>query len=433
MTQIDREASLTRLEVVVLARLSGKTQPSEKELSDAVRSLALPAEAPARAREIVAGVLAGLHGRGLVGDLPVRSNKQPVRTKQKQPPQKPRKKRPPPPPPPPKPGRTLTEAGQRALCAAFELESSPRWEEVRDKHLPGLALGFQPGSNEAREVLDPEQRPDRKSGAGRRGNGKRAGGKREKKDGAGARVAVAVIRQEFDIPEAASVTALGDALIAQALGLPPGRVTLDRIRGHLIARLVEAQAKGKAEQVAARVAKRALRAGAADKRSLVHALARRWASAPADRERVQSASANAREPQSFPADAATPPAEGPSSVPPALRPLLAPTELLAMVRDAIPAIGADGRFGPEKVFVSAIWERLQGDGRMLDFSLDRFKRWLVAAQRERLLDLARADLVGAMDPHLVAESEIEDLGSTFHFVLDHGVTVLDSDRRFHAR
>ncbi len=51
-------------------------------------------------------------------------------------------------------------------------------------------------------------------------------------------------------------------------------------------------------------------------------------------------------------------------------------------------------------------------------SLDGFKRWLVSANSERQLDLARADLVGAMDRRLVAESEIEDLGSTFHFVLD---------------
>jgi hypothetical protein len=32
--------------------------------------------------------------------------------------------------------------------------------------------------------------------------------------------------------------------------------------------------------------------------------------------------------------------------------------------------------------------------------------------------LARADLVGAMDRKLVSESEIEDRGATFHFVLD---------------
>lgn len=92
--------------------------------------------------------------------------------------------------------------------------------------------------------------------------------------------------------------------------------------------------------------------------------------------------------------------------------------LLAAVRDAIPQIGADGRFGKENVFVAALWQRLAHDHRVPDLSLDRFKRWLVVANRDQLVDLARADLVDAMNPRLVEESEIEDLGATFHFVVD---------------
>ena len=105
--------------------------------------------------------------------------------------------------------------------------------------------------------------------------------------------------------------------------------------------------------------------------------------------------------------------------------------LLTLVREAIPRIGSDGRFGPEKVFVSAIWHRIESDSRLPDLSLERFKRWLVTANRDQLLDLARADLVGAMDANLVAESEIRDLGSTFHFVVDRRAT--GSGRGFHAR
>jgi hypothetical protein len=105
--------------------------------------------------------------------------------------------------------------------------------------------------------------------------------------------------------------------------------------------------------------------------------------------------------------------------------------LLALVRETIPRIGSDGRFGKEKVFVSAIWHLLDDDKRLPDLSLDRFKRWLVDANREQKLDLARADLVGAMDPKLVRESEIEDLGSTFHFVVDRRPT--GAGQRHHAR
>jgi hypothetical protein len=40
--------------------------------------------------------------------------------------------------------------------------------------------------------------------------------------------------------------------------------------------------------------------------------------------------------------------------------------------------------------------------------------------------LARADLIGAMDAKQISESEINDRGATFHFVLDqrNGVTPL---------
>jgi hypothetical protein len=97
---------------------------------------------------------------------------------------------------------------------------------------------------------------------------------------------------------------------------------------------------------------------------------------------------------------------------------VSPLDLLSAVREAIPMIGSDGRYGKENVFVSALWQHLARDRRLPDLSIDRFKRWLVAANRDQLLDLARADLVDAMDPRLVEESEIEDLGATFHFVVD---------------
>ncbi len=80
---------------------------------------------------------------------------------------------------------------------------------------------------------------------------------------------------------------------------------------------------------------------------------------------------------------------------------------------------ASGRFGHEKVFVSEIWKRV---GREVKMTLPEFKRWLIVQQRERHLNLARADLVGAMNRQQVAESEINDLGSSFHFVLDRSAT-----------
>src|SRR5688572_19413931 len=72
------------------------------------------------------------------------------------------------------------------------------------------------------------------------------------------------------------------------------------------------------------------------------------------------------------------------------------------------------RFGDRKAFISSVYDRLapwaQGTG------LAEFKARLVHCQMIGLVNLARADLVGAMDPRLVAASEIEDRGASFHFV-----------------
>ncbi|HEY6175218.1 MAG TPA: hypothetical protein VIX73_12260, partial [Kofleriaceae bacterium] len=76
-----------------------------------------------------------------------------------------------------------------------------------------------------------------------------------------------------------------------------------------------------------------------------------------------------------------------------------------------------GRFGDRKVFVSAVWDVLHRDPRWADLALAEFKTRLVAAHRAGELALARADLVAAMDPGLVAASEIAADGASFHFIV----------------
>jgi len=87
--------------------------------------------------------------------------------------------------------------------------------------------------------------------------------------------------------------------------------------------------------------------------------------------------------------------------------------------DALRAAGAtqDGRFGDRKVFVSAVWHELRKDPPWAELTLDDFKARLVAAHRAGELALARADLVAAMDPELVAASEIIVDGASFHFIV----------------
>jgi hypothetical protein len=96
---------------------------------------------------------------------------------------------------------------------------------------------------------------------------------------------------------------------------------------------------------------------------------------------------------------------------------MSPAELRAFadtILNAMLRVPSKGRFGSRKVFVSSIWQELAGSG--LGYST--FQDRLIAASRLGFLSLARADLVAAMPPEMVAASETPYLGATFHFVID---------------
>lgn len=372
MVNVRDDLSLSRLELVVLARLSVKTKhpPDRPDLRDAVRELVLPSESPARAMSAALETLAGLRARGLVIN-PSRLRKGALGE------------------------RGLTEEGGRALRAAFGLARTPTWREIRGTHLAALALGFKPGSEPAAKAL-------------------RGGGT----------LAAAVLREHFEVREGTTLAAICDALIAEELGLPPGKVTLERIRAHVLARRAGVEAKGKSAEIAKRVVAATVRARNADKKSLAPALGRRW---------MQEASESQSDPGTTPWAPAQPPPTTAQPPPTTAAGPVAPEALLAMVRETLSRVGSDGRFGDEKVFVSAIWHSLEHDRRLADLSFDRFKRWLVRANRDGWLVLVRADLVGAMDAKLVADSEIEDQGATFHFVLDQRTGTAGAGKTHHVR
>lgn len=77
----------------------------------------------------------------------------------------------------------------------------------------------------------------------------------------------------------------------------------------------------------------------------------------------------------------------------------------------------DGVFGDRKVFISSVWSTLRQRPTWSALALEDFKQRLVAAHRNKQLVLARADLVSAMDPALVAASETQTDGATFHFIV----------------
>jgi hypothetical protein len=75
-----------------------------------------------------------------------------------------------------------------------------------------------------------------------------------------------------------------------------------------------------------------------------------------------------------------------------------------------------GRFGENKVFIAHVWKAIQADPNLGAMDFSTFKERLTEANHARLLDLSRADLVQAMDPDDVRQSEVHYLNATFHFV-----------------
>jgi hypothetical protein len=367
MTNPRDQQSLSRLDLVVLARLSTPKPPTERALGDAVLELVTPGESQVRAKEVALETLAALRGRGLVSER----------------------------------SRSLTDEGRRAIRAAFGLTRAPTWTEIRDAYLPALGLGLQPGSEQATAAV----------------RGKDA-------------LTAAVLRKHLGIREGGSLNAVCDALIAEVLELPPGPVNMNVIRACVLARRAGVPANGTPKEIGAGVVADAVKVKKVDRRSMLQALGRRW---------VNEAGTL---PTSKPAQPTQPPqalqAMQPTQAMPSTQPAdpaqaATPEALLQVVRETIPRVGTDGRYGAEKVFVSAIWRSIERDGRLVDLSLDRFKRWLVNANRDGWLVLARADLVSVMDAKLVAESEIRDQGATFHFVLDRRTGASPADRGSHAR
>jgi hypothetical protein len=81
---------------------------------------------------------------------------------------------------------------------------------------------------------------------------------------------------------------------------------------------------------------------------------------------------------------------------------------------------AADRFHDNKVFIAALWRASQREANFPRLKLPEFKRRLVEANAQHSLHLSRADLVQAMDPQAVADSETVDGNATFHFVLLEG-------------
>jgi len=403
MTELHDQRLLSRVELIVLARLSAAKGATETEIAASLRKIGMPL-AETTLADCVTATLALLETRALCAAP--REAIKPVAVK-------PASKRPAASKRPRALRFTLTDRGRVALRDAFGLKATPSWTQMCSHIVPALALGEQPGSAEADAAL-----------------------------GSAEAMIASLLRRDRALGELITVAQLCDRIIARALGMPPGPVTPAGIRAYALAIHCGVTSKAELEDIAARFAPartakaankakperelKALAARFADhqlrvdrkakaptKPSLVQALQRRWVSQQDEADDALRPSALRSAPLQPPRAATTEDSTNGSCS-------LANTaeSLLVAVREAIPMIGSDGRYGKDNVFVSALWRQVARDHRLTELSLDGFKRWLVTANRDQLVALARADLVDDMDARLVEDSEIEDLGATFHFVLD---------------
>lgn len=389
MADMHNQYSLSRTELLVLGRLTADKGATSAEIVNAMSKIGTPL-AESALPDCVAAALASLGARALVAT----PSRPPAKTGKATKPRAPR--------------FTLTDGGRSALRAALGAKTTPTWKDLVGRIVPALALDEQPDSEAAQRALASSQA-----------------------------MLAGMLRRDRALGTLATVVELCDRIVARALGMPPGPVTADGIRAYALAMHCGAVDKHELEAIAAtfketqapRTALTTLAvklAGVqpavdgASKATIVKSLQRRWLSRQEAADAAQRPSGLRAVPLHLP----PPPAEsaggrtsGPSIPRPSANP--EPTEaLLSVLREAIPKVGSNGRYGKDNVFVSALWRQISRDRRLSTLSLDGFKRWLVTANRNQLVALARADLVDAMDPKLVADSEIEDLGATFHFVLD---------------
>lgn len=91
-------------------------------------------------------------------------------------------------------------------------------------------------------------------------------------------------------------------------------------------------------------------------------------------------------------------------------------EFAELALGAAARVPAEGRFPQRrdaaKVFISWVERELDTAG----YNIDGIRARLVGAGQAGLLSLSRADLVEAMPPRDVEESELTHLGATVHFV-----------------
>jgi hypothetical protein len=257
----------------------------------------------------------------------------------------------------------LTPPGEREALAMFGLADKPArltWRTVKSRYLPARALGLV-----------------------------REGTAAPPADANRLRALLLAQAHGLDFDGAPTLNQVAHSLAWQKIGAPGDRkFTLKAVLAHLLLGRDDPSGLKDTAKVMQQVTARAIGARNNSSDELYKAVLRRWV-----------------------APDAPPPAAAPSG----------PTEAFNLagfaeaVREAARTT-ATGRFGANKVFISHVWHTLQQSAALRGMDEGEFKRRLAEANGAGLLRLSRADLVEAMNPDDVRQSETRHLNATFHFV-----------------
>ncbi len=272
------------------------------------------------------------------------------------------------------PRYVLTASGRRHgldFLAVVELKPKTTWATLRKTYLPARALALPVSSDTRFKTISSEP-------------GFQA----------------VLLKQQYDlsiadIPKPDDAT---DALAWKLIGFE-GEGRKFNPKNVKMALFNRALGNGQApdfKKAATRLLAQRLGIGRDDPRELRAAVVRRWI----DQENTQAEASSARQQA----------VHSGSTVPPLDLPAFA-QHVKTAARECI-----TGRFGGNKVFIAHVWKAVQNDPAFQAMGQAAFKERLAEANNARLLNLSRADLVQAMDPDDVRQSEVHYLSATFHFL-----------------
>ncbi|MCP3138694.1 hypothetical protein [Pyxidicoccus xibeiensis] len=260
----------------------------------------------------------------------------------------------------------LTTAGHARALAFLHVDALPRglpWKKLKATYLLARGMDLAPTKPVLARLADAD----------------------------GVRAALLKRQHALADAEAPSLAQARDRLLWRQLGVETDRpFTLKAVQAHLLGKLLDTETKDPRRAVE-QLAARAAGATRVDAEAVRQALLRRWAM-PETETPPEPTDTPAPERDSEPQDSIASFAE----------------RVLAVAR-TLPT----GRFGQNKVFISHVWKALQPEWG----NREAFDVALLEANRTRRLSLTRADLVSAMDPRDVAESEVRSYGASFHFVV----------------